>query len=78
MKIIYELLEKYFFKAEKFSGVITFPDIRIRGKPWGNAINIRIDWCAFSNTAQAKNDVGNATGLKLDITILKIILISAE
>ena len=34
-----------------------------RGKPWGNVINTLIDWCASSNTGQAKNDVGDATGL---------------
>ena len=34
-----------------------------RGKPWGNVINTLINWCVFSNTGQAKNDVGDATGL---------------
>ena len=34
-----------------------------REKPWGNVINTLINWCVFSNTGQAKNDVGDATGL---------------
>ena len=59
------LLQTYFSRAVQFSGVITFPDTTLmtRGKPWENAINILKDWCAFSNTGQAKNDVGDATGL---------------
>ena len=59
------LLQTYFFRAGQFSGVITFPDTRLttRGKPWENTINTLIDWCAFSNRGQAKNNLGNATGL---------------
>ena len=59
------LLQTYFSKAGQFSGVITFPDTTItaRGKPWENALKTLINWCAFSNTSQDRNDVGDATGL---------------
>ena len=44
---------------------MTFPDTRFaaRGKPWENVINTLIDWCAISNSGEAKNDLGDATGL---------------
>ena len=59
------LLQTYFSKAGQFSGVIKFPDTKLttQGKPWENVINTLTDWCIFSNTVQAKNDIGDATGL---------------
>ena len=61
------LLETFFSKTGKFSGVITFPDTSLtaRGKPWENVINTLKDWCKISNSGQAKNSLGDATGLIL-------------
>ena len=60
-----KLLQTFFTSAGEFSGIITFPDTRftVQGKPWESVINALIYWCSNSNSGNAKNDQGDATGL---------------
>ena len=59
------LLLTFFSSAGQFSGVITFPDTRVttQGETWESAINTLRDWCAISNSGQAKNIQEDAIGL---------------
>ena len=60
-----KLLQTFFSRAGKFSGIITFPDTRVtaKGKPWENIINTLRYWCKNSNSDNAENNEGGATGL---------------
>ena len=60
-----KLLQTFFSRAGKFSGIITFPDTRVtaKGKPWENVINTLRYWCENSNSDNAKNNKSDTTGL---------------
>ena len=53
-----DLLQKFYTRNEKCSGIITFPetDITAQGKPWENVMRTLKKWCENSDSASAKDD----------------------